>query len=188
MIFLKNIIILIIISLLPLLGFYFGMVTQYNFSTFGTVIMAREIIKDIFAIGIPIISFVFAYEAYDRWKIERLIQMHINLKNQRYSYYDKNDDKNDDKTVKNSVKYGTDYLNELELIADLTLKNKLDQELMREHFKTWYNVVEDEGWMEIINQEILKEEMAYRKLLELAKVYGFKQYVENKEDINEKSK
>ena len=48
--FWKNIIVLIIVSLLPLLGFYLGMVTQYNFSTFDTVEIKWEMVSAIVAI------------------------------------------------------------------------------------------------------------------------------------------
>ena len=48
--FWKNIIALIVVSLLPLLGFYLGMVTQYNFSTFDTVEIKWEVVSALVAI------------------------------------------------------------------------------------------------------------------------------------------
>ena len=52
--FWKIIIILIVVSLLPLLSFYFGMVTQYNFSTFDTVTINWEMVSALGSILVPI--------------------------------------------------------------------------------------------------------------------------------------
>ena len=52
--FWKIIIILIVVSLLPLLSFYFGMVTQYNFSTFDTFEIKWEMVSALGSILVPI--------------------------------------------------------------------------------------------------------------------------------------
>ncbi len=55
--FWKNITVLIIVSLLPLLSFYFGMVTQYNFSTFDILEINWDMIAAIGSILAAIAMF-----------------------------------------------------------------------------------------------------------------------------------
>ena len=70
--FWKNIIILIIVSLLPLLSFYLGMVTQYNFSTFDTVKINWDMVSALGSMLVPVFLAIWAwYSEHQKDKRER---------------------------------------------------------------------------------------------------------------------
>ena len=70
--FWKNIIILIIVSLLPLLSFYLGMVTQYNFSTFDTVKINWDMVSALGSMLVPVFLAIRAwYSEHQKDKRER---------------------------------------------------------------------------------------------------------------------
>lgn len=135
--------------------------------------LAKVSITDILGVILAAIGMLGIFKGFEQWKLDKLLQLHINFRDERTRVLREldvlNDKKGEDKEYSDGNRgiLFSDLLNELEMIAKLVLKNKIEEEWTEDFFKTWLEVLKAEEWVNSIVEAQQDDPKAYEYLIKL---------------------